>query len=1075
MAEALRVKQNCKPRANVFETGTRDTVDALSDLSSRKIDASKFFEENHFTEGLRQLCENGLKRLAGQFDTGVFRLKQAMGGGKTHSLIAFGLLAGSQELRREVLPGVGLDSFDTFASARLICFEGRERPIHGLWGHIAKELGKESQLARFYSPLQAPGKEDWVQLIGDEPIVIMLDELPPYLEGVAAVTVGDTNLATITADALANLMMAVQEKLPRALVIITDLNSAWEGGSRALDKAVKAATLLDNEVSRSAINIEPVRLNSNELYDILRKRLFEQQGTVEQVQAVESEFRKAYERAEKSGFAASQAFGFVSELPSSYPFHPKLKELFARFKENEGFQQTRGILRMARAIVSAVWRDDACDPWLISPGCANLNDQDVFSEFKRANQAVETAINCDVANGGGAVAEKIGSVAEEVAKSILMASLARGSSQAKLGLSETEIISVLIEPERDNALIKQAIEKIRMESLYLHRSSAGELFFRENKNLTAAVRDEAQKCRPEDIDTEIKRRLREMFQVRQDSVFQDLLIFPDRESLITKVDWQRLMLAIVRPDEWGTKPIHDLPDSLKEVFEKGLTRSNRNRLLLLSLGKDELSVSIKNVRELWALRRVIAQRLAQGIRESDPEMQEAKRREAVVSGNLVQSLSNCPSHLHYPAGEICTVPVEKGNFIKNASSGANGAELVAETLQKAEKLPAKGWEAGDDMKSSRLLFESKVFTSPQSSRLELEKASADNSHWIFTRPGEFDRFMARCVKEDYWREEGAVLRKKPKAGWPKPTPEVAILRADISEAERKLGKAKVSPVVRNGDKILWEEEGLASGASKEWTGSETLDCLWASFIAVDSQAQETGTAPAVWVNPNIAIQGDFCSHPGSVTMTLELVPKNGSKTSGRTIYYTADGSNPKNPATRKAYLGPVELPQGAPVVQAVAVIDVKGFDQDGVEVTETREVGFVEFNSRLWSRSTGDGASNAPSKMIDPVKPVRYLGKSVDESGKVFRMLSFLREKNATAKFGSLVFKAGGDSGSISFSPNQNIKPESVEKLAELLQSELGAEIQKLTPNEIAFEKGSDLDEFSKSMEINVNDGDWEQ
>jgi predicted AAA+ superfamily ATPase len=42
---------------------------------------------------MRMLLESGFKRLEGKSDQGVFRLTQAMGGGKTHNLIAFGLLA----------------------------------------------------------------------------------------------------------------------------------------------------------------------------------------------------------------------------------------------------------------------------------------------------------------------------------------------------------------------------------------------------------------------------------------------------------------------------------------------------------------------------------------------------------------------------------------------------------------------------------------------------------------------------------------------------------------------------------------------------------------------------------------------------------------------------------------------------------------------------------------------------------------------------------------------------------------------------------------------------------------------
>ena len=63
-----------------------------------------FFRRNHFTAGLERLVRRGFERLAGKTEDGAFYLTQAMGGGKTHSLIAFGLLAANPGLRQEVLP-----------------------------------------------------------------------------------------------------------------------------------------------------------------------------------------------------------------------------------------------------------------------------------------------------------------------------------------------------------------------------------------------------------------------------------------------------------------------------------------------------------------------------------------------------------------------------------------------------------------------------------------------------------------------------------------------------------------------------------------------------------------------------------------------------------------------------------------------------------------------------------------------------------------------------------------------------------------------------------------------------------
>src|SRR3954464_9375837 len=97
------LKALCRPRQSVFDSSKRDTVLDLTDLIERKIDAPDFFAENHITEGMHTLLVEGFRRLEGKSAQGVFKLTQAMGGGKTHSMLAFGLLADHPELREPVM------------------------------------------------------------------------------------------------------------------------------------------------------------------------------------------------------------------------------------------------------------------------------------------------------------------------------------------------------------------------------------------------------------------------------------------------------------------------------------------------------------------------------------------------------------------------------------------------------------------------------------------------------------------------------------------------------------------------------------------------------------------------------------------------------------------------------------------------------------------------------------------------------------------------------------------------------------------------------------------------------------
>ena len=66
-------------------------------------------------------------------------LSQAMGGGKTHSMIALGLLAKDPELRKKVL---GEDNpAPKLGRCRVIGFNGRSTDAKGgIWGSFAEQL-----------------------------------------------------------------------------------------------------------------------------------------------------------------------------------------------------------------------------------------------------------------------------------------------------------------------------------------------------------------------------------------------------------------------------------------------------------------------------------------------------------------------------------------------------------------------------------------------------------------------------------------------------------------------------------------------------------------------------------------------------------------------------------------------------------------------------------------------------------------------------------------------------------------------------------------------------------------------
>src|SRR6476469_4163783 len=108
------VRDACVLQPNALSIKLSDQIEQLDELITAEGNGTDFFEKTAITAGMKDLITEGLARLAGESSQALFHLKQAMGGGKTHLLVGFGLLARYPDLRRTYAAGVsGADKFDT--------------------------------------------------------------------------------------------------------------------------------------------------------------------------------------------------------------------------------------------------------------------------------------------------------------------------------------------------------------------------------------------------------------------------------------------------------------------------------------------------------------------------------------------------------------------------------------------------------------------------------------------------------------------------------------------------------------------------------------------------------------------------------------------------------------------------------------------------------------------------------------------------------------------------------------------------------------------------------------------------
>ena len=86
------VKQACTFNPVIRDYRMAEGIENLADLIADNGDGRDFFARNYVTHGMEQLFKEGMLRLSGKSDQAVFELTQAMGGGKTHMMVALGLV-----------------------------------------------------------------------------------------------------------------------------------------------------------------------------------------------------------------------------------------------------------------------------------------------------------------------------------------------------------------------------------------------------------------------------------------------------------------------------------------------------------------------------------------------------------------------------------------------------------------------------------------------------------------------------------------------------------------------------------------------------------------------------------------------------------------------------------------------------------------------------------------------------------------------------------------------------------------------------------------------------------------------
>lgn len=872
------VKQACKFNPIIRDYRMSEAIENLASLIADEGDGREFFDRNFITSGMAQLFHEGMLRLSGKSDQAVFELSQAMGGGKTHMMIALGLLARHPELRADVLPGDLASRIDV-GPARFAAFNGRNNPENYIWGDIATQLGEAEAVKPYWANgPRAVDQAGWKKIIGDKPTLIMLDELPPYLENASTMPIGTGTLATATTYTLSCLMSAALE-LPRCCIVVANLSGSYGNQVKAIGEAISN---LRQEARRQAVTITPVQLAGNEIYEILKKRLILAMPKDTEINEVAEEYAQRIKAAADGGYIVASSLEQVAQqVAETYPFHPSFKHIVALFKENEGFRQTRGLMQFAARLLKSVDDRTTDDVFLVGAQHLNLNDEAVQDEIGRIANSLRPAMAHDIADNGQSIAEQIdgnlGSDAtQQVGTLLLAASLSRAVG-GRTGLTEGEVIEFLTAPNRKPDEFKVALESLRVRAWYLHREEE-RLYIKDTENLSHRIERDAKNIPQAKIDQALVNRLTSVLLPTSKAAYQEVQVLPRLDDL--KLNGPRVLI-VVRPD--GKLP----PSVLAAFFE---FQQEKNNILILSGQDSYLADAVEErLRELYAIEAIFKK-----MRDGDGLFEEARDRVEEAQQRFSKALSASYNRIYFPAiddmkgtAELMQVTIDNG---LNMGTDKNGAEHQIEQLLASPRANYKlALGLQDDMLEHWAMAEVELW--PERDRRtpwkDVVMRARSNAGWTWM-PGTsgMDTLRAEALKQGRWRQGADGYIEKGPFPAEKTAVNVTVQATNAETGETTLALATrhagPSPVVH----FAANAKVSAKDAKVEDLDNFVTSAATLYFLAVDSEGKHELGAPQRWT-ADLKIRHAVTAIADKRTVTLECTP-------AAEMRYSTDGSNPKD-------------------------------------------------------------------------------------------------------------------------------------------------------------------------------------
>jgi hypothetical protein len=579
-------------------------------------DAVAFFERTFITEGMSLLLTQVAQRLAGKGGEPVIQLQTPFGGGKTHTELAVYHLA-TRACPLSDLAGIPVlverAGLMDVPKARVAVLDGTahspgqswnrgRRTIKTLWGEMAWQLGGEEAF-RLVSDADASGMSPGKDVMRDllelhAPCVVLIDELVAYIRQFpdgAMLSGGsfDSNLSFVQA------LTEAVKLVPNAILLASLPESEVEAGSQ---RGVAALRALEKTFGRVQALWKPVA--TEEAFEIVRRRLFEPVRDPKAQEAVCRAFADAYVAEGAKLPSETQERHYYERLLQAYPIHP---EVFDRLYEDwttiDGFQRTRGVLKLMAKVIYRLWKDDNKD-LMILPGSLPLHDGSSRNELTYYLPAGwDAVIEKDIDGDRSETVElenkepRFGQVgaARRVGRTIFLGSAPSSvaSKATTRGIDAARILLGCLQPGQASSIYTDALNRLADRLHYLNSSGdkaqdTTRFWFDTRANLRREMEDRKRRF---DDKTEVRGKIADALKkvVGHVGFFDGVHIFTPHADVS---DDKALRLVVLPSESWYAREesrpaLEAVLDAVQKNGPKPRYRGNR----LLFLAPDHGSLS----------------------------------------------------------------------------------------------------------------------------------------------------------------------------------------------------------------------------------------------------------------------------------------------------------------------------------------------------------------------------------------------------------------------------------------------------------------------------------------------------